>query len=155
MAGLHLAVTIWVALLRNRITNALSSITGTTLGASGGVEAYALQTTELASHSHPAGSHTHSSGTLATDSQGAHQHDAFIGDDGHHHSGPPGGTNFRTNGGGNESVGATGTGSNFANTADASTGVKVQSTAGTAASADSKVASAGAHTHSVNTGSNR
>lgn len=51
----------------NRITAGGSGITGTTLGAAGGVQTHPLITAELASHTHTMGNHTHT-GTTGTES---------------------------------------------------------------------------------------
>lgn len=55
----------------NRITNAGSGIVGTTLGASGGAQSVTLSEGQLPSHSH-------GSGTLVTNSDGAHTHTTTI-----------------------------------------------------------------------------
>lgn len=91
-------------------------------------------------------SHTHT-GTAASD--GAHQHDAFIGDDGHFHNV----TFFYSSGVATAQAGG-GLAVNLLNqnTSNNTTGVKVRSSAGNAATADNKVASGGAHTHSISTG---
>lgn len=55
----------------NRLTNQPFGLNGDTLGATGGAETHTLSTTEIPAH-------THSDGTLATDSQGAHTHTVLI-----------------------------------------------------------------------------
>lgn len=56
----------------SRLTAAGSGITGTTLGDAGGAETHTLATTQLASHAHTMGNHTHG-GTTATHSA-SHSH---------------------------------------------------------------------------------
>lgn len=91
-------------------------------------------------------SHTHSGTTV---SDGAHQHDAFIGDDTHSHTV----TFLSSSGGGVAQAGAGVAANNLQqSTSSVATGVKVRSTPGNAATADQKVASAGAHTHGFTSG---
>lgn len=60
---------------KGRITNAESSIVGTTLGASGGAQSITLATTQIPSHAHTAqngGAHTHTGGTSGISADHSH-----------------------------------------------------------------------------------
>lgn len=90
--------------------------------------------------------HTH---PITVDAGGTHQHDAFIGDDGHFHSI----TFLSSSGGGVAQAGAGVAANNLQqNTDTKTTGVKVRSTPGNAATADQKTASAGSHAHPASSG---
>lgn len=140
----------------NRLTAAaISGITGTTLGSSGGAETNTLTAAQLAQHSHgiTQTAHSHGAGTFGADSAGAHQHDAFIRDPGHTHSisalGSSGANASGATPGGTFTV-TTETGQpktpNQAGTAG--TGIRVNTLAN-GTGTDDKTASAGAHTHTV------
>lgn len=138
----------------------------TTPGSLTGANGVALDITNMPAHTHGGSTssdgfvltnkatgiqsvnHTHS-GTTGAGS--AHQHSAFIGDDGHTHSyNSVNSNNAGAPGSGTTSnVGSTGTGST---TGSSLTGVKVRSTAGTAATADNQTATESAHTHAFTSG---
>jgi len=73
-----------------RVTNSESGITGTTLGASGGSQSVAINTSQMPSHTHVQDAHTHTQDAhnhtqdAHTHSQNAHSHG--ITDPGHSHS---------------------------------------------------------------------
>lgn len=136
----------------------------TTAGSRLGTNSLALVSGNMPAHSHSGttateGVHTHTgttgnqsvdhthTGTSSND--GAHQHDAFVRDPGHTHTLT--GTPLYTTGGGN-ALGGTGGAAGNATTNSNTTGIHVNSVSGGGAGTDDKVASAGAHTHTMTTG---